>query len=109
MMVYTPRLEPFGFAPLEANACGLPVVAVAEGGVRETIQDGVNGLLVEHDPQAVADAIEYLRNNPEEASRMGQTGAGLVAERWSVAAAVDRLEQNLQTVLNESRTSKTKL
>ena len=42
-MVYAPRLEPFGLAPLEANACGLPVVAVAEGGVRETIIDGVNG------------------------------------------------------------------
>ncbi|HEV7475482.1 MAG TPA: glycosyltransferase family 4 protein [Pyrinomonadaceae bacterium] len=103
MMVYTPRLEPFGFAPLEANACGLPVVAVAEGGVRETIQDGVNGLLVEHEPQAVADAIDYLRKNPNEAERMGQQGAALVAERWSVAAAVDRLEQNLQKVLHETQ------
>src|SRR5215467_693734 len=41
MMAYAPRLEPFGMAPLEANACGLPVVAVAEGGIRETIVDGV--------------------------------------------------------------------
>jgi glycosyltransferase involved in cell wall biosynthesis len=101
MMVYTPRLEPFGFAPLEANACGLPVVAVAEGGVRETIQDGVNGLLVEHEPQAVADAIDYLRTHAGEAERMGQKGAQLVAEQWSVNAAVDRLEQNLQRVLND--------
>src|SRR5262249_56068590 len=36
MMVYAPRLEPFGMAPLEGNACGLPVVAVAEGGIRPT-------------------------------------------------------------------------
>jgi glycosyltransferase involved in cell wall biosynthesis len=103
MMVYTPRLEPFGFAPLEANACGLPVVAVAEGGVRETVQNGVNGLLVEHDPQAVADAIEYLRTHPNEAARMGQKGAQLVAEQWSVKAAVDRLEQNLQAVFNDGQ------
>src|SRR5262245_13950266 len=41
LMAYAPRLEPFGLAPLEANACGLPVVAVAEGGVRETIVDGL--------------------------------------------------------------------
>jgi glycosyltransferase involved in cell wall biosynthesis len=47
-MVYAPRLEPFGLAPLEANACGLPVVAVAEGGVRETIIDDLIGLLVQH-------------------------------------------------------------
>src|SRR6266545_579251 len=44
IMVYAPHLEPFGLAPLEANACGLPVVAVAEGGVRETVVDGLNGL-----------------------------------------------------------------
>ncbi|HZW79304.1 MAG TPA: glycosyltransferase family 4 protein, partial [Candidatus Deferrimicrobiaceae bacterium] len=56
MMLYAPRLEPFGYAPVEANACGLPVVAVAEGGVRETIQDGINGLLVEHEPQCMAQA-----------------------------------------------------
>jgi glycosyltransferase involved in cell wall biosynthesis len=98
MMVYTPRLEPFGFAPLEAGACGLPVVAVAEGGVRETVYDRVNGLLAEHDPQAVADAIEYLRTHADEAARMGQRGAALVAERWSVNAALDRLEQHLLTV-----------
>lgn len=108
MMVYTPRLEPFGFAPLEANACGLPVVAVAEGGVRETIQDGVNGMLVEHDPQAVADAIEYLRTHPDEAARMGRRGAQLVAERWSVRAAVDGLEQHLLAVLNDWRGNRTR-
>ena len=62
-MVYAPRLEPFGLAPLEANACGLPVVAVAEGGVREAIIDGVNGLLVQHQPQAMAHAIQRLRHD----------------------------------------------
>ncbi len=103
MMVYTPRLEPFGYAPLEANACGLPVVATAEGGVRETIRDGVNGLLVEHDPQAVAAAIDYLRAHPAEAARMGREGARLVAKHWSVAAATDRLEQHLIAVINTAQ------
>ena len=60
LMVYAPKLEPFGFGPLEANACGLPVIAVAEGGVRETVIDGINGLLVEPDPQSMAEAIEHL-------------------------------------------------
>src|SRR5262249_45080293 len=40
LMLYSPRLEPFGYAPLEANACGTPVIATVEGGIRETIQDG---------------------------------------------------------------------
>jgi glycosyltransferase involved in cell wall biosynthesis len=44
-MAYAPRLEPLGLAPLEAGACGLPVVAVAEAGVRETVVDGITGSL----------------------------------------------------------------
>jgi len=39
-MVYSSRLEPFGLAPLEANACGTPVIALAEGGVRENHRPG---------------------------------------------------------------------
>ena len=61
--VYAPRLEPFGLAPLEANACGLPVVAVAEGGIRESIQHGQNGLLVNRDTHQMAQAIDSLLSN----------------------------------------------
>ena len=95
VMVYAPRLEPFGFAPLEANACGLPVIAVAEGGVRETVTDKVNGIVVEHDPQAIASAVEFLLNDREYACNLGQQGRCLVEEQWSLEAAVDRLEDRL--------------
>jgi glycosyltransferase involved in cell wall biosynthesis len=94
-MVYNPRLEPFGFAPLEANACGLPVIAVAEGGVRETIIDGVNGLLVQHQPQAMAHAIERLRDDKHLAAQLGKNGTALVGKKWSVNSAVERLETQL--------------
>jgi len=94
-MAYAPRLEPFGLAPLEANACGLPVVAVAEGGVRETIIDGVNGLLVQHQPQMMAHAIERLIQDKELAAKLGKNGWEIAQEKWSVKAAVDRLERQL--------------
>ena len=94
-MVYAPRLEPFGLAPLEANACGLPVIAVPEGGVRETIIDGVNGLLVQHQPQAMARAIERLRDDKHLTAQLGNNGSELVREKWSVNAAVERLEMQL--------------
>jgi glycosyltransferase involved in cell wall biosynthesis len=99
MMVYAPRLEPFGLAPLEANACGLPVVAVAEGGVRETVIDGVNGLQVEHDPISMARAIERLRDDPGYAAQLGENGRRIVAERWTLRAAADRLERQLTAVI----------
>ena len=99
MLVYWPRLEPFGPAPLEANACGLPVVAVAEGGVRETILDSVNGLLVDDDPTALARGIQRLFADPSYALRLGNGGCDLVNQRWPLRASIDRLEQRLSEVV----------
>jgi glycosyltransferase involved in cell wall biosynthesis len=99
VLVYAPRLEPFGFAPLEANACGLPVVAVAEGGVRETVFDGINGLLVESDPSAIASAIGRLLADPAYAIRLGAAGREMVDSDWSLAASIDRLERRLAETL----------
>jgi glycosyltransferase involved in cell wall biosynthesis len=102
MLVYAPRLEPFGLAPLEANACGLPVVGVAEGGVRETVVDGVNGLLVNPEPSAMAAAIKELWEDRAKAVRLGQQGSELVAQRWTAAAATERLEARLRSLLTLS-------
>jgi glycosyltransferase involved in cell wall biosynthesis/lipopolysaccharide biosynthesis glycosyltransferase len=95
LLVYTSRLEPFGFAPLEANACGLPVVAVAEGGVRETIKDGVNGFLVDPEPAAIATAANRLLQNSVLARQMGQHAAAHVRRKWNLDGCVDRLEASL--------------
>ncbi len=103
LMIYCSRLEPFGFAPLEANACGVPVLAVAEGGVRETIVGGVNGLLVDSDPRRMADAVIRLMDDPEYARRLGRTARQHVVEQWSVEAAVGRLEQKLLEALEGAR------
>jgi glycosyltransferase involved in cell wall biosynthesis len=101
VMAYAPRLEPFGVAPLEANACGLPVVAVAEGGVRESIQDGVNGILVSHnDEQAFAGAIASLLENPGSARKLGRQGRELVCQHWTWSASLDRLEAIFHELLN---------
>jgi glycosyltransferase involved in cell wall biosynthesis len=101
MMLYAPRLEPFGFAPLEANACGVPVVAVAEGGVRETVQDGVNGLLVQHEPQSMAEAITRLLVDDELHRRLSRSARELVISKWSLQSSVDELERSLKTLVNK--------
>lgn len=54
------RLEPFGLTTLESLSCGTPVVAVREGGFREVVVDGHNGLLVERDVTQLAQAIEAV-------------------------------------------------
>lgn len=97
MMVYAPRLEPFGFAPLEANACGLPVVSVAEGGVKETIIDNINGLLVEYDSDSMARAIEKLMADSKYAAELGCNGQKGVAAKWNYESSIDRIDSILTT------------
>lgn len=103
VMVYAPRLEPFGLAPLEANACGVPVVAVREGGVRETVQHEVNGLLADADPQDLARCIAKIRNNPALAAELRANARKLVDSEWSLDAAVSRLEKLLIRYSGSSR------
>jgi glycosyltransferase involved in cell wall biosynthesis len=96
MLLYTSRLEPFGLAPLEANACGTPVVAIAEGGVRETIEHEQNGLLVDgDDPKKLARLIERLIDNPEFAAELRERSLRYVRAKWHIKDAVDRLEAAL--------------
>jgi glycosyltransferase involved in cell wall biosynthesis len=99
LMIYAPRLEPFGYAPLEANACGLPVVAVAEGGVRETVINDLNGVIVEADPDQLGAAVQRLLDDPATARRLGCQGRRIVGERWSLAAARERLDSRLRTLV----------
>jgi glycosyltransferase involved in cell wall biosynthesis len=98
LFLYTSRLEPFGFAPLEANACGLPVVGVAEGGIRETIQDGVNGFLVDPEAESIARAAETLLHDSGLAKRLGEAAADYVRRKWDVEESVTRLETILLQV-----------
>ena len=103
MLIYTPRLEPFGLAPLEANACGTPVVGIAEGGLRETIRHLQNGLLVQgDDPKLLAEAIERLIDNPALAQDLRERSLHYARTCWPMKEAIDRLESAL---IKASRTS----
>ena len=98
-LLYTSELEPFGYAPLEANACGLPTVAIAEGGIRETVIDGVNGLLAPRDPAKLAAAVNRILTDSALFQRMSEQGKAWVAEKWTIDQAVDRVEHELEHVL----------
>ena len=96
VLFYAPRLEPFGLAPLEAAACGMPTISVAEGGLRETVIDNVTGFLVQHDADAVASAITRLRDDKTLAARLGANAHEVVVSRWTHQAASLRLEAELK-------------
>lgn len=84
------RREGYGMAAREAMAHGRPVVATAVGGLRDAVDDGVTGILVEPGaPAELAAAIRALLDDPERAARLGAAGRA-AAERdysWPVASA----------------------
>lgn len=87
--VTTPWYEPFGLTPLEAMACGRPVIGSAVGGLTFTIQDGETGFLVPpRDPEALAACLYHLLTQPELYAQMGVNARARVEREftWSIVA-----------------------
>ncbi|MBF5082272.1 glycosyltransferase [Quadrisphaera sp. INWT6] len=93
VVVATPWYEPFGIAPLEAMACGRPVVGTAVGGLLDTVDDGTTGSLVPpRDPGALAAAVRPLLDDTALRERWGRAGRRRAVARYSwkrVAAATE--------------------
>lgn len=91
--------EPFGLAGLEALRHGLPVVAFDVGGVREWLEDGVNGLLAPWmDRAGFAGRVETLLRDADYARRLGEQGRSLAAERFDFPRYIDGLEDLFERV-----------
>jgi glycosyltransferase involved in cell wall biosynthesis len=98
MTVCAGRLEPFGLTPIESMACGTPAVAIREAGYRESIVDGVTGILVEPDAKSIAAGIARFAADPTLAERMAQAGRDDVVKRWTWKRSADQMESILQDV-----------
>ncbi len=98
LTVYAPIREPLGLVPLESQSCGTAVVAVAEGGVKETIQPDRTGVLVDRDPRRFGDAIDSLLGTDESRDRYGRAGRRWVEEQWTWEGAVADIERSLLAV-----------
>jgi glycosyltransferase involved in cell wall biosynthesis len=90
LFVSTPWYEPFGITPVEAMACGTPVIGARVGGIKFTVTDGETGYLVPpREPEALADRLAHLFENPDLLARMGEAGIKRVNTyfTWSKVAS----------------------
>src|SRR5207253_8957063 len=91
-------VEGFGISPVEASACGLPVVAGNSGGVSDAVRDGETGILVPpEDPAAFSDAICRLLADDELARRVAAAGRRAVGAYYNW----DRVARDLRGIESE--------
>jgi D-inositol-3-phosphate glycosyltransferase len=84
LVVCSPWYEPFGIVPLEAMACGVPVVASAVGGMLDTVVDRVTGAHVPpRDPGALAEVVGALLDSPSRRVELSRAGLERVRSRYS--------------------------
>ena len=94
LAVVLPGEEDFGIVPVEAQACGRPVVALGRGGALDTVIDGENGVLFgEPDAESLAESLERVARQPFDSARISRH-----AQQFSR----DRHVQHMREVIDET-------
>ena len=94
LCVQASREEGLGFSPLEALACGVPVIAAAVGGLKETIVDGQTGWTYRvGDVEALAGCIADALDSPAEAAKRVAAGRNLVCARYDRQVVFEQLSR----------------
>jgi D-inositol-3-phosphate glycosyltransferase len=116
IFITTPWYEPFGITPLEAMACGTPVIGANVGGIKYSVVDDITGALVSpNDPPALAQKVHDILSDPYRMEEMGQKAiehvntnftwkkvAEQVGSLYS-AAISSNVDINIEEVESESR------
>ncbi len=94
--LYMARAEPFGLVSLEAQACGCPVIVSREGGLPETVVQGVTGWAV---PRTSDDVVAHLStfSDPDLSKKLGAAASEHAGE-WSWGSSADQLRTTLESV-----------
>lgn len=98
IFISVPAYEPFGMTPLEAMACGRPVIGSDVGGIKFTVKERETGFRVPAgDPVALADRIAYLLKHPAMMKQFGDRGAERATQFFTWA----RIARAVETVYAE--------
>src|SRR5690606_34572202 len=100
IFITTPWYEPFGITPLEAMACGTPVIGSKVGGIKYSVIDGKTGMLIPpKEPEILAERMRLLINNPQIRTAMSEAAIEHVNQNftWSkVASDIDAIYRSIR-------------
>ena len=100
IFITTPWYEPFGITPLEAMACGTPVIGSNVGGIKYSVADGITGALVPpNEPQALAKKVDELIGNEDLLTLYGQNALTHVNNLFTWKHVALQMEVVYKTVL----------
>ncbi|MDP8980480.1 MAG: glycosyltransferase family 4 protein [Acidobacteriota bacterium] len=83
IFLYISSLEGLGSAALLAMACGVPVIASRVGGLPEIVENGVTGILIDNDPEAIAVALVHMQEDRGLSQRLAARAQALVERRFT--------------------------
>jgi D-inositol-3-phosphate glycosyltransferase len=107
IFISTPWYEPFGITPLEAMACGTPVVGSNVGGIKFSVRDGETGYLVPpNDEAALAERVAHLYRHPQLLSVFGRQAIRRVQDLFTWERVANNLAAVYDEVLLEGRLSR---
>ncbi len=93
------RSEPFGLIPIESMACEVPVVAVNEGGFRESVIEGKTGFLIERKQEELKDKIDFLLSDDKLRVEMGKNGRKLVLDKFTWGKSANSFLNIAKTII----------
>jgi len=103
LFVFPSLAEPLGSSLLAAMAHGLPVIAVASGGVPEIIENGRNGILVDSpDALKFAASVCQMLNDRDAAARMAKAARETVERRFSAQLLAENTLRQYQAILSSA-------
>jgi D-inositol-3-phosphate glycosyltransferase len=106
VFVTTPWYEPFGITPVEAMACGTPVVGSNVGGIKFTVRDSETGYLIPpKNPDALAERLAHLYRHPKLLQLFGQQAIRRATDLFSWQRVTELMAKLYEDVLGAAQPS----